>query len=122
MGQDEFCAICEGKLQRKDSNHVCRKCFGKAREPKQVTVEMSDRAAQTLGLGLFFGSVVNWGIGKLAEVAHASPPHPELMKPAAGPSARGKILEIQKRLKRKAEPPKGRPRRKRRGPERPPGH
>lgn len=89
--QDEFCSICEKKLTKKDSDHVCRKCFRQAREQKKLEVKMSDRAAETLGLGIAFGSLLTWGLGKLAESVKL----PEM----EASDARAKLAKIQTRLK-----------------------
>lgn len=70
--KDRFCAICERKLSESDSEHVCRSCFRKAREPKEISVEMSEQAAQNMGLAFAFGNLFNWGIQKLVEMCEKS--------------------------------------------------
>lgn len=112
---DNFCAICEGKLGKKDSEHVCRTCFRKAREPKAVTVEISDQGAERLGIALAVGNFINWGLEKLVEGAGAlgvkPPPTPKTAQEAREQetAARAKLAQISRKLR-----PKGR--RRRRGP------
>lgn len=50
--QDRFCAICERKLVEKDSEHVCRSCFRKAREPKETAIHISDEGAERLDIAM----------------------------------------------------------------------
>lgn len=83
MTAETFCAICERKLGKKDSEHVCRLCFRKAREPKETTLHLSDEGAQRLGLAYAVGNFINWGIQKLVEVSGAKlPPPPKTPKEA----------------------------------------
>lgn len=115
---DKFCAICEGKLGKKDSEHVCRTCFRKAREPKAVTVEISEQGAERLGIALAVGNFINWGLEKLAEGALGvkPPPAPKTAQEAReqDTAARAKLAQIRREIDRKL-PPRGR-RRRRRGP------
>lgn len=74
--QDKFCAICEKKLGEKDSEHVCRACFRKAREPKETAVHITEEVAQTLGFAYAFGNFLNWGVQKLIEGSGVKLPSP----------------------------------------------
>lgn len=99
--QDRFCAICERKLVEKDSEHVCRTCFKKAREPKATVVHLSDEGAERLGLAYAFGKFVNLGIQKLAEMSGTKLPPPaktpeeEARRQA---EARDELKRIQRRI------------------------
>lgn len=101
--QDKFCAICEQKLVEKDSEHVCRSCFKKAREPKETAVHISDEGAKILGFAYAFGDLINFGIKKLVEVSGSKLPAPA---PAQTPEesaklqaeARDKLKDIQRRI------------------------
>jgi len=97
MAEDErFCAICERTLGEKDSEHVCRSCFRKAREPKRVYV--SDRAARNIGTAIAFGNFVNWGLGKLVDAIGVKR---EIIRgtPEDGARARQRLADIQRRIK-----------------------
>lgn len=67
MLEEQFCAICERKLTERDSEHVCRKCFQAAREPKEVSYIISEKAATNLGFAYGISQLVNFGIQKLVE-------------------------------------------------------
>lgn len=98
---DRFCAICECALGEQDSEHVCRSCFRKAREPKETVVQMSDEGARNLGMAYAFGNFVNWGIQKLIEVSGAKiPPPPKTPEEAKERElkARQQLKDIQKKL------------------------
>lgn len=64
---DRFCAICERKLDEKDSEHVCRTCFRAARERKETQLVLSEQAALNFGFAVGISQFVNWGIQKLIE-------------------------------------------------------
>lgn len=70
---DKFCAICESKLTEKDSEHVCRRCFKAAREPKETAMVISEKAAQTLGIAYGLTNLVGWGIQQLVEYCRKAP-------------------------------------------------
>lgn len=100
--QDRFCAICEQKLVEKDSEHVCRTCFRKAREPKETAVHISDEGARNLGLAYAFGNFVTWGIQKLVEVSGVKLPPPAKTPEEAAQrqaAARDELKRIQRRMK-----------------------
>lgn len=71
---ERFCAICERKLTKKDSEHVCRVCFHAAREPKEVL--MSDKAATNLAYAYGISQLINFGIQKLVE--YCEKPRPQV--------------------------------------------
>lgn len=100
MQDERFCAICERKLDDKDSDHVCRGCFRRAREPKTTVVELSDDGAERLGFALAVGDLLNWGVRKLVESSGVEPPP---AKPPPDPDeaarVREKLEDIQRRLK-----------------------
>lgn len=103
MKRDEFCAICESLLVKGDSEHVCRTCFQKARERKTVEVQISDHGAERLGFALALGNFINWGFRKMVEADMVKlPPLPKTPAEAARAEleARGRLREIQKRIKR----------------------
>lgn len=100
---DRFCAICEKKLEAADSEHVCRVCFRKAREPKKVSITLSDEGAKQLGYAYAFGNFVNWGMQKLFEISGVKMPPPAKTPEEAarrGVEARERLREIQRRLKK----------------------
>lgn len=96
--QDRFCAICERKLEAVDSEHVCRTCFQKAREKKEVSVSLSDEGAERLGYAYAFGNFVNWGIQKLLEASGAKVPLPPKTPEEAAQRELEALREIQRRL------------------------
>jgi hypothetical protein len=101
MTEDRFCAICEKKLEVADSEHVCRTCFRKAREPKETSINLSDEGAERLGYAYAFGNFVNWGIQKLFEASGAKMPPPAKTPEEAAQrelEARERLREIQRRL------------------------
>lgn len=102
MSQDRFCAICEQKLGEKDSEHVCRTCFRKAREPKETQVLMTNEAAEKLGFAYAFGNFINWGIQTLVDLARVKmPPPPKDQEEAARreAAAREELHRIQREIK-----------------------
>jgi len=106
MADDRFCAICEKRLEEADSEHVCRMCFRKAREPKEVQIRLSDEGAERLGYAYAFGNFLSWGVKKLVEASGAkTPPAPKTPEEAAQREleAREKLREIQRRLRK--DPP-----------------
>jgi len=64
--KERFCAICERKLTRKDSEHVCRVCFRAAREPKEVV--LTDQQATNIAISVGIGQLFCWGLGKLSDL------------------------------------------------------
>lgn len=100
-GHDKFCAICEQTLGEKDSEHVCRACFRKAREPKETAVHITDEVAQMLGFAYAFGNFLNWGAQKLIEGSGmklpppAKTPEEEARRQA---EARDHLKRIQRRI------------------------
>lgn len=89
---ERFCAICEQGLGEKDSEHVCRSCFRKAREPKEVTVEITDRGAERMGIALALGNLFNWGLDKLVEFVKLPPP------PTTAQQTHDEALAVRKKL------------------------
>ena len=71
---ERFCAICERKLTKKDSEHVCRNCFRAAREPKETQFVMSEQAARHMGFAYGISQLFNWGIQKLVEYCEKPQP------------------------------------------------
>ncbi len=104
---EKFCAICECKLGDKDSEHVCRTCFHKAREQKKPEcIYISERAAKSIGTALAVGQFVNWGIQKLIDLTGQKlPPPPKTPEEAEQRSreARQKLRDIQKRMREKLD-------------------
>jgi hypothetical protein len=99
--QDTFCAICERALEKGDSEHVCRSCFRKAREPKETSVYLTDEGAERLGFAYVLGNFVTWGVQKLVEYAGTKlPPPPKNLEEAARreADARERLKEIRRRL------------------------
>src|SRR5579871_3936889 len=97
--QDKFCVICEKKLGEKDSEHVCRACFRKAREPKETAVHMTEEVAQTLGFAYAFGNFLNWGVQKLIEGVKLPPPAKTPKEQARREAeARAALKRIQRRI------------------------
>jgi hypothetical protein len=102
MIQDKFCAICERVLEDKDSEHVCRSCFRKAREPKETSVLLTDEGAERLGFAYAFGNLLNWGVQKIIEVTGSKmPPPPRNQEEAARreAAAREELKRIQRKIK-----------------------
>lgn len=101
MSQDEFCAICEQPLGENDSEHVCRSCFRKAREPKETSVLLTEEGAERLGFAYALGNFLSWGAQKLIEVAGAKmPPPPKNLEEAARreAAAREELKRIQRKI------------------------
>lgn len=99
--QDRFCAICERKLEEKDSEYVCRVCFRKAREAKETSVHLSDEGAEKLGFAYALGNFLNWGVQKLIEVSGAKIPPPAKTSEEEArqqAEARDKLKNIQRRI------------------------
>jgi len=70
---DPFCAICEQPLTAKDSDHVCRSCFRKAREPKKTVISMTDEQAGQVGFALAVGNFLSWGIERFCDYISTLP-------------------------------------------------
>lgn len=103
MSKDRFCSICEGRLTKKDSEHVCRLCFRKAREKKTVEVHLSDSAADRLGTAFALGSFINWGLQRLVEASGtklAPPPKTTEEMEKINRDAKERLREIQKRVRK----------------------
>jgi len=70
---DPFCAICEQPLTDKDSDHVCRSCFRKAREPKRTELTITDEQAAQIGFSMAMGNLVAWAIEKAFDYCQTLP-------------------------------------------------
>lgn len=100
MADERYCAVCERMLGEKDSEHVCRDCFRRAREPKIRPLRLSDAGAERLGFALALGDLLNWGVQKLVESAGASRPAAPAPSADEGRRMREELATIQRRLKK----------------------